>query len=100
MRLLKLAAAAAAAAIAFGTMAGIAIPPPGASAEAQRHWRGDGHRWHGRHWCGDGHRHWRLGGRHCARRTGWRGRDLYRTRRPAVCHEVWRDGRVIPVCRY
>jgi len=97
MRILKLAAAAA---LAFGAIGALTIPAPGATAEAQRHWRGDGHRWHGRHWCRDGHGHRRINGRWCARRTGWRGRELYRHRGPAVCRDVWRDGRVIPVCRY
>ena len=54
MRILKLVVAAA---IAFGTMGALTVPTPEASAEAQRHYRGDGHR----HWRGDRHRdrHWR-----------------------------------------
>jgi hypothetical protein len=96
MRLLKLAFAAA---LAIGTFGALAIPIPQSTAEAQRHYRGDGHRWHGRHWCGDRHGHRRLGGRYC-RRGDWRGRDSYRRRGRPVCHDVWRDGYRVPVCRY
>ena len=74
MRILKLVVAAA---IAFGTMGALTVPTPGATAEAQRHYRGDGHR----HYRGDGHRHWR-GDR--GRHQGWRNRR--------VCRWVWRHG--------
>ena len=83
MRILKLVAAAA---IAFGTMGALTVPTPEASAEAQRHYRGDGHR----HWRGDGHRHrnWR----------GYRGRH-YGWRHRRVCRWVWRHGHRHRVCR-
>lgn len=78
MRILKLAVAAA---IAFGTIGAVTVPTQ--SAEAQRHWRGDGHR----HWRGDGHRHWR-GDR--GRHYGWRNRRH--------CRWVWRHHRRQRVC--
>lgn len=82
MRFLKLALAAA---LAFGTLGALTVPT--SSAEAQRHYRGDGHR----HWRGDGHRHRDV--RH--NRRGYRGG--YRTRR--VCRNVWRHGHRRRVCR-
>lgn len=83
MRILKLVVAAA---IAFGTMGALSVPTPGSTAEAQRHWRGDGHR-HG--WRGDHRRGWR----------GYRGRH-YGWRNRRVCRWVWRHGHRDRVCRW
>jgi len=84
MRILKLVVAAA---IAFGTMGALSVPAPGSTAEAQRHYRGDGHR----HWRGDRHRdrHWRG---HRGRHYGWRNRR--------VCRWVYRHGHRHRVCRW
>ncbi len=96
MRLMKLAIAAA---MALGTAGTLVLPA--SPAEAQRDWRGDGDRWQGRHRCRDGHRHWRVGNYRCRARYDRRDRThLYRARGPAVCHDVWRNGYRIPVCRY
>jgi len=92
MRILKLVAAAA---IAFGTMGALSVPTPGSTVEAQRHWRGDGHRhdWRGdRGYRGRGDergRHWR----------GYRGRH-YGWRNRRVCRWVWRHGLRDRVCRW
>ena len=94
MRLMKLAIAAA---IALGTVGTLILPA--SPAEAQRDRSGDGRSWQGRHRCNDGHRHSRIGDRRCRSRYGRRGRnDGPRNR--GVCHDVWRNGYQIPVCRY
>ena len=81
MRFLKLAVAAA---LALGTLGALTLPA--APADAQRHYRGDGHRDHG-------YRNHRRGYRD--HRRGWRGH--YRNRR--VCRMVWRHGHRRRVCR-
>jgi hypothetical protein len=93
MRFIKLALAAA---VALGTVGTLALPAD--PAQAQRDWR-DGQRWQGRHRCGDGHRHWRIGDRRCRSRYDRRGRG-FGSRNRGVCHDVWRNGYRIPVCRY